>query len=153
MKSLELAVPPPVVMLVTALAMWLLSALLPGFTMPALSRVAGTAVIGLTGLGMSMAGLMAFKRARTTPDPRRPGAASTLVTSGVYRLTRNPMYLGILLMLIAWGLFLGNAVSLLFAFAFALYIHRFQIRPEERFLQDKFGADFAAYKAKVRAWI
>ncbi|MEO6986903.1 MAG: isoprenylcysteine carboxylmethyltransferase family protein [Paralcaligenes sp.] len=100
-----------------------------------------------------MAGIIAFKRAQTTVDPRRPGSASTLVTSGIYRLTRNPMYLGILLVLIAWAIFLGNGLSLLFAFALAMYIHRYQIRPEERFLQEKFGADFARYKAKVRAWI
>lgn len=153
MNSLELAVPPPIIMLVTALIMWLISVLLPGFFLPSLSSVSAAVIISLIGLGISMAGIMAFKQAQTTPNPRNPGAASTLVTSGVYSFTRNPMYLGILLMLIAWAVFLGNALSLLFAFVFALYIHRYQIRPEERFLQEKFGPDFTSYKARVRAWI
>jgi protein-S-isoprenylcysteine O-methyltransferase Ste14 len=153
MNSLELAIPPPIVMLVTALFMWLLSVFLPGFTLHALHSAAGAVIIGLAGLSVGMAGVIAFHRAQTTLDPRTPGSASALVTSGIYRLTRNPMYLGILMMLIAWALFLGNALSLLFAFAFALYIHRFQIRPEERFLQEKFGADFASYKSRVRAWV
>ncbi|TAL90355.1 MAG: isoprenylcysteine carboxylmethyltransferase family protein [Candidimonas sp.] len=153
MNSLELMVPPPIVMLVTALVMWLLSVFLPGFTLHALHSVTAAAIIGLAGLSLGMAGIIAFKRAQTTVDPRRPGSASTLVTSGIYRLTRNPMYLGILLVLIAWAIFLGNGLSLLFAFAFAMYIHRYQIRPEERFLQQKFGTDFASYKAKVRMWI
>ena len=153
MKSLELAVPPPIIMLVTALIMWLPSVFLPGLTLPALSSVTAALITVLLGLGVSMAGILAFKHAHTTPNPRKPGSASTLVTSGVYSFTRNPMYLGILMMLIAWALFLGNALSLLFAFAFALYIHHYQIRPEERFLQEKFGADFASYKAKVRTWI
>ena len=153
MNSLELKIPPPIVMLATALVMWLFSVFLPGLTLPALHSVTGAAIIGLAGLSLSMAGIITFKRAQTTSDPRRPGSASTLVTSGIYRFTRNPMYLGILLVLIAWAIFLGNGLSLLFAFAFALYIHRYQVQPEERFLQEKFGADFARYKAKVRAWI
>lgn len=153
MKPLELTVPPPIVMLVTALIMWLLSFFLPAFTLQALGNPTLAAIIGLAGMSVSMAGIIAFKRAQTTADPRKPSSASTLVTSGVYRFTRNPMYLGIQLMLIAWALFLGNALSLLFAFAFALYIHHYQIRPEERFLQEKFGAVFTTYKAKVRAWI
>ena len=153
MESLELVVPPPIVMLVTALIMWLLSILLPGLTLQGVASLPAAIILGAFGVGVSMAGIVAFHRAQTTPDPRRPGSATTLVTSGVYRFSRNPMYLGIQLVLIAWAIFLGNLASLLFAFVFALYIQRFQIRPEERFLQEKFGAEFTAYRAKVRAWI
>ncbi len=152
MDSLELAVPPPIVMLATALIMWLLSVFLPELTLPGVGSLLAI-VLGAIGVGISMAGIIAFHRAHTTPDPRRPGAATTLVTSGVYRISRNPMYLGIQLALIAWGIFLGNVAALLSAFLFAFYIQRLQIKPEERFLQEKFGAEFTAYRAKVRAWL
>lgn len=105
------------------------------------------------GLAISLLGVVNFKRARTTVDPRRPAEATTLVTSGLYRYSRNPMYLGVLLVLIGWALFLGNLVSVLFIVGFALFINRYQILPEERLLQEKFGADFMAYKARVRRWI
>ena len=153
MNSLELAIPPPVVMLITALVMWLISAFLPVLAMPSLSSVPVAVIIILVGVAISLSGIFSFRRARTTVNPRTPGSTSTLITSGIYRFTRNPMYLGIQLALIGWGIYLGNVLSLLFAFAFALYIHRYQIRPEERFLLEKFGTDFAAYKAKVRPWI
>lgn len=153
MNSLELAIPPPIVTLVTALIMWLFSLMLPALTLGPISNVFGLIVIGLAGLGIGLAGIIAFQRAQTTADPRKPDAASKLVTSSIYRLTRNPMYLGILLLLIAWAMFLDNALSLLFAFAFVPYIQRYQIRPEERSLQEKFGNEFIAYKEKVRTWI
>ncbi|MYN14239.1 DUF1295 domain-containing protein [Pusillimonas sp. TS35] len=153
MKSLELAIPPPFIMLATALAMWLLSVLLPRFAFAALHNTWAAIVFAAAGILFGVAGILAFKRAHTTPDPRTPGAATALVTSGVYRVTRNPMYLGSLLLLIGWGFYLGNVWSLIFAFAFPVYIQRYQIRPEERALMEKFGADYAAYKTKVRAWL
>lgn len=153
MKALELAIPPPVVMLVIGLLMWLLFFLFPGFSLPAISSKAAAVGIGLTGLAISMAGVISFKRARTTSDPRNPADASVLVTSGIYRITRNPMYVGVLLVLIGWGIFLGNVLALICALIFVPYISRYQIQPEERLLQDKFGAAFIEYKAKVRRWI
>jgi protein-S-isoprenylcysteine O-methyltransferase Ste14 len=153
MGRLDLAIPPPVVMLVIGIVMWLLSLLFPAFTVMALSGSTVAALLGLIGLGLSMAGVFAFKRARTTIDPRKPADASVLVTSGVYRFTRNPMYLGVLLILIGWAVLLGNLLSLLCSIAFVAYISRYQIIPEELLLQKKFGAEFSAYKAKVRRWI
>lgn len=153
MKALELAIPPPLVMLVIGLLMWLLSFTAPAFTTYSISSMSGAAVVGLAGLGVSMAGIITFRRAKTTSDPRKPADASTLVTSGIYRLTRNPMYLGVLLILIAWGLVLGNLLALICAFIFVPYINRYQILPEERLLEDKFVAAFTDYKAKVRRWI
>lgn len=153
MKTLELVIPPPVIMLTTALIMWLLSVFFPTFARDVINSYTGAVIVGLVGLGISVAGAVSFIRAKTTLDPRRPADASELVTSGIYRFTRNPMYLGILFMLIGWGLYLGNVLSLLFSIAFVLYIHPYQIRPEERLLQEKFGADFIAYKSKVRPWL
>lgn len=153
MKRLELRIPPPVIMLATGILMWLASILFPGLSVPWLHSAAWVAVTALLGLAISLLGVVNFKRARTTVDPRRPAEATTLVTSGLYRYSRNPMYLGVLLVLIGWALFLGNLVSVLFIVGFALFINRYQILPEERLLQEKFGADFMAYKARVRRWI
>lgn len=153
MKALELIIPPPIVMLVIGVIMWLLSMLFPAFPLSLTYNVATAIVIGLVGIGISMAGILDFKRARTTTDPRKPANASALVTSGIYRFSRNPMYVGILLVLIGWGVFLGNALALIGAFAFVPYISRYQIQPEERLLQDKFGAEFTEYKARVRRWL
>ena len=72
---------------------------------------------------------------------------------GVYALTRNPMYLGLLLVLTGWAIFLSNVLGFVFLPAFVLYISRFQIAPEERALTSLFGRDFVAYKSRVRRWL
>jgi protein-S-isoprenylcysteine O-methyltransferase Ste14 len=153
MKALELAIPPPIVMIMVGLVMWLLTVTFPALALYSGSHIWPAIVVALAGFSVGMAGIIAFRRANTTPDPRRPADTSVLVTSGVYRLTRNPMYLGVLLILIGWGLFLGNILAPICAFIFVPYIGRYQIQPEERLLEDKFGAAFTAYKAKVRRWI
>ncbi len=86
-------------------------------------------------------------------NPIKPGAASSLVSSGVYRFTRNPMYLGLSVTLLGWAMFLSNPLALLAVPLFVLYINRFQIDPEERVLSSLFGAEYAAYKEKVRRWL
>lgn len=153
MDRLELTIPPPVVMLATGLLMWFLSFLFPALTLMTLQSFPVAIILGLVGLGASVMGVMSFRRAQTTINPGRSAKASALVTLGIYRYTRNPMYLGSLLVLIAWGVFLGNAAALVSAFVFVPYINRYQIQPEERLLQDTFGAEFTAYKAKVRRWV
>ena len=151
MNRLDLKVPPPVV----ALSLALLMGLAPSLGQPEVSlpvRVGLALVLVLIGLAISISGIVAFRRARTTISPVNAGASS-LVTSGVYRFTRNPMYLGMLLMLLAWAAFLFKPVALLFIAIFALYINRFQITPEERVLSSLFGAEYIAYKARVRRWL
>lgn len=86
-------------------------------------------------------------------NPIKPMATSSLVTSGVFRLTRNPMYLSLLLYLLAWAAYLSNVLALLFAPVFMLYINEFQIKPEERALSSLFGPEYAAYKERVRRWL
>lgn len=82
-----------------------------------------------------------------------PEASSAIVTTGIYRISKNPMYLGFLLTLAGLGLYLGNAVAALFLPAFVGYLNRFQIRPEERALLARFGAPFSEYMGRVRRWI
>ena len=107
----------------------------------------------IAGLVFSAAGILSFRRARTTVNPTTPEAASFLVVSGIYRITRNPMYVGISLVLVAWAVFLSSAWALLGPAAFILYISRFQIAPEERALSKLFGAEYASYRARVRRWL
>ena len=153
MRGLELKIPPPAVALVTALLMWLVSRFTPvlDFTFPARKILAiALAVLGVT---TAISGVITFRRARTTVNPLRPESASSLVNWGVYTLTRNPMYLGLLLVLTGWAIFLSNALAFLFLPAFVLYINRFQIVPEERALTSLFGRDFADYQSRVRRWL
>lgn len=82
-----------------------------------------------------------------------PPVAATLVVGGVFRHSRNPMYLALLLALIGWGLFLSNAFALLAALGFVPYMNRFQIEPEERVLARAYDAEFAAYCRQVRRWL
>ncbi len=153
LHALELKIPPPLVALCIALAMWLTSRIVRPIDVPHLLRIGAALAFLVVGIGFDVAGLVSFMRARTTVNPLRPAATSALVVSGVYRLTRNPMYLGLLLVLVAWATFLANGVAYLLAPLFVLYIGRFQIVPEERMLADKFGTDFAAYRARVRRWL
>lgn len=153
MDALELVVPPPVVMLVVGMLMWLLFFLFPVFTVPWLGNLWIAIIISMAGLVIGMLGVITFHRAGTTSNPGKSAQVSVLVTSGIYRLTRNPMYIGVLFLLIAWGIYLGNILALIGAFIFVLYINRYQIRPEERLLERQFGDAFVAYKAKVRRWI
>ncbi len=87
-------------------------------------------------------------------NPTNPSNASSLVVHGIYRVSRNPMYLGALMLLIAWGIYLGNLMVLVaLPAAFVIYMNKFQIGPEEQALQQLFGDDFVSYKKKVRRWI
>ena len=109
--------------------------------------------IALAGGATALAGDLAFKRARTTVNPFRPQNTSSLVTSGIYRFTRNPMYLGLLAIVLGWGTFLCSAFAFLGPVAFVAYITRFQIVPEERVLLAKFGSAYSTYLARVRRWL
>lgn len=153
MPSLALKIPPPVVAVCVAVAMWLLSHVAPVFTVPDAARIGMAVAIVLLGGAISLAGVLEFRRARTTVNPMKPQRASSLVVSGIYKLTRNPMYVGLLLVLVAWAAFLSAAWSLVGPVAFFAYIGRFQIAPEEKVMAEKFGAEFAAYQSRVRRWL
>ena len=153
MLNLETKIPPPIVVLVTVAAMWLLSLTLPRVQVAASSRTATAIVIVVIGVAFTAAGVVSFRRAKTTISPVRPGNASSLVTSGVYRITRNPMYVGLLLVLVAWAVFLASPIALAGPVAFVFYMARFQIQPEERALSALFGSSYAAYKVRVRRWL
>jgi protein-S-isoprenylcysteine O-methyltransferase Ste14 len=151
-NSLELKVPPPVVTLLVALGMWAMARLLPGLLVPAWPNSAA-AVVALVGAGIGVSGFIGFRRHGTTIDPLKPDKASALVTGGVYRYTRNPMYLGLTIGLLAWALRLGSVVAFLGPALFVPFITRFQIFPEERALRGLFGPAYTEYAARVRRWV
>lgn len=153
MRSLELKVPPLALVILTALLMRLAATALPGaiFDFPLRRMIAST--VGAAGFFVCVLGALQFKRAGTTLNPIKPQSASSLVTSGIYRRTRNPMYLGFFLMLVALALAIANAAALAALPAFVLYMNRFQIEPEERALTHLFGNDFKAYCLEAPRWI
>jgi protein-S-isoprenylcysteine O-methyltransferase Ste14 len=153
MKSLELKVPPPLIALAVALAMWGVSRFTPLIHLPTLARVLTAVAVALAGGAISFAGLLAFRSAKTTVNPMKPESATALVSSGVCRFTRNPMYVGLLLVLIGWAIFLSSAWALFGPLSFIVYIGRFQSTPEERVLAGMFGAEYAEYQTRVRRWL
>ena len=153
MKKLELKIPPPIVGLIIAAAMWKIAKVCPSLDVPLFIREVIAGVLLLVGAGIALPGFVAFIRARTTFNSMKPKATSSLVTGGIYRFTRNPMYVSLLFILVAWAIFLSSAWALVGPVAFVLYINRFQIKPEERALAAMFGAAYAEYKGRVRRWL
>lgn len=153
MNVLELKIPPPLIALLCATGMWLTADATLPYPLSAAMRWALVAIYAALGAAFIVAGLLAFRQRRTTVHPMHPENASTLVTHGVYRITRNPMYCGMAALLLAWAAYLQSPFSVLGVAVFALYITQFQIKPEERILQRLFGAEFARYKSQVRRWL
>ncbi len=145
--------PPVIVIIIFTILMGLVSLITPNISIPGWLNAVITISIVLMGLFFLGAGVISFKQAQTTVDPTQPDKASTLVTSSIYKITRNPMYVGFLLVLVGWGIFLSNLFSLALLIAFVLYMNRFQIGPEERALEAIFGNDFVTYKKQVRRWL
>jgi protein-S-isoprenylcysteine O-methyltransferase Ste14 len=153
MQSLELKIPPPIVMTVFAAVMWMIKSLPPMLPLPALIQMSIALVILSIGLGFSVAGVAAFRRADTTVNPLKPETTSSLVSTGVYRITRNPMYVGMFLVLVAWAIYLSSAWTWFGPVGLCLYLTQFQIKPEERAMAKLFGKEFEAYRTRVRRWL
>lgn len=153
LDRLELKVPPVGVFLAHQVAILGIARWVPGMQIGIPGRGWLLLALVVVGTAAGAGGLASFFAARTTIDPRKPTEASTLVTAGPYRWTRNPMYLGLLSGLTAWALYLSNALGFALLPGFVLYMNRFQIGPEERVMREKFGADYEGYLRRVRRWI
>ena len=151
--GLELKVPPMAVAVIAAALMWCARSATPDFDFPFHSNLMFPVGLALLGALTCLAGVVAFRRAKTTVNPMKPDTTSSLVVSGIYGYTRNPMYLGFLLLLMAWAGALSNVLALGSLLAFVLYMNRFQILPEERMLASRFSQDYAEYRARVRRWL
>lgn len=150
---LETKVPPPLVAVLTAIGMWALRTQLPSPDTAPMGDGRIAAAIAVLGVAIAVSGVIAFRRARTTTNPVHPGKASSLVRSGVYRITRNPMYLGVTIVLTGWAFGLGSAMTMIGPMLFVAYVTVFQIAPEERVLLGIFGDDYREYTRRVRRWI
>ena len=153
MRWLEHRAPPPLVALLIGLAMWGAAHFAAPMAAPRALRLGLAAALAMAGLGLGGAGLLAFRRAGASVDPHHIDKGEALVCEGVYRFTRNPMYLGVALLLLGYAIFLLRPVDFLGPLAFVAYITRFQIQPEERAMARKFGARYAAYKRTTRRWL
>ena len=150
---LQLKIPPPIYAISIALIMWLLNRYFPVvqlITSP--WNNLGIALMLLAGL-LDLSSLYLFFKKRTTPNPMKPEFTTGLVMSGLYKISRNPMYLGLLTILFGFAIYLGNLTSFLVLPAFYFVITEMQIKPEERMLEEKFGEQYLDYKSKVRRWL
>jgi protein-S-isoprenylcysteine O-methyltransferase Ste14 len=153
MRWLETRFPPPVVMLIAALLIWGLRRAFPEMGVFIPGRRAIYWALLAVGLLVAVAGVVSFRRARTTVNPMKPDTASSLVTSGIYRFTRNPMYLGDALILLAVVVFFSNPLGLAGVILFIAWMNLLQIPAEERALRARFGEAYDAYRARVRRWL
>lgn len=153
MKFLEMRIPPVGVFLICTIIMYLIQLSAFKIEVELLYRMIVIAPLALFGAYVALMGVVQFKNAQTTVNPFTPGKSSVLVTNGVYAWSRNPMYLGLLCYLLALSVYFAAPFALVGPALFKLYMDRFQIHPEERFLTQLFGEHYVTYFAKVRRWI
>lgn len=138
--------------LLFATAMWLARKFIPsGFDLGNEMRMGLFILLSILSFGVVLAGVIRFKKQKTTVSPVNPESASSLVTAGIYQYTRNPMYLGLVIFLTGWGFWLANIASLALVPCFILYMTYFQIMAEERALESLFGKSFLSYKLLCNA--
>ncbi|GLR74206.1 methyltransferase family protein [Aliivibrio sifiae] len=153
LSKLELRIPPPLVMLLFMATVFVFDYIAPFnlFYLPWLSYVLVISLIVLGGV-IALWGVKKFREAKTTVNPLKPESSSSLVNSGIYQYTRNPMYLGLLLTLLSSVAYTQHPLGLVSALGFVLYINRFQIEPEEKMLGTLFGDEFVEYTNRVKRW-
>jgi len=152
-NSFELKINPPFQMLISLVLIFATSQFLPLSTVLLEYKWSISTVFLFIGLIIIMAGLLSFHFAKTTGNPDKPESVSSLVTSGIYQTTRNPMYVGLIFLLLAWGLWLGSLFSIVVVIIFQQYTTLFQIIPEEKALSELFPEQYQDYCKKVRRWV
>lgn len=153
MNSLKLKIPPVIVFALVALIMYLIAERFEqGLIEIPFRKIILYFLFG-TGALFGLVGVIQFIKNKTTVNPHSLTNTNVLVTSGFYSISRNPMYLGLLLLLLCFGVYLQNYFILIGVIIFILYMNEFQIKPEEEFLNEKFGEEYEKYKTNVRRWI
>jgi protein-S-isoprenylcysteine O-methyltransferase Ste14 len=153
MRMLETKIPPPVVALSFALLIWWFADYAPKTEIGFVPKTIVVMLLVIIGVIFDLSGLANFLRAKTTVNPMKPHNASALVKTGIYRITRNPMYVGLVFVLSAWCIYLDCPIALIGVAGFILYVHTFQILPEERMLIKLFGDEYREYQARVPRWL
>lgn len=146
-------IPPPIVMLFSAIMMWVLSYGMWHWRMPLRLRLMVVVILLMLSMTIGWLALVQFKRAQTTANPLNLERSSSLVMTGIYRFSRNPMYLALALILLAFGVLLSSPFALIGWVFFIFYITQFQIKPEERMLEELFPEQYEVYKNSVRRWL
>ena len=151
-KFFALKFPPLLILVMFASLMWLTTFLFveSPFLLP--YKVVVSISLFITAIIILLASTYHFKKAKTTVNPIRPDSASSLVTTGIYKYTRNPMYVSFLLLLISWGLYLSTLQTFIFILPFIVFINYLQIKPEEKALLQIFGQTYSDYQQRVRRW-
>ena len=149
---MALKLPPALVFIIFAVIMYLVATFLPVGYFDFFGRYLLIKILLSIAVILGVVSLFQFFRSRTSIDPMNPSKAGKLVTKGLYNYSRNPMYLALLIILLAWGLWLGNAFNTIVAASFVAYMNKFQILPEEEVLKSKFGKEYEKYMIKVRRW-
>ena len=152
-QPMQPRIPPPILMLLGAGLMWALDHWMPlGQWMSApWNRLGG--LVAAVGIAIAVAAFVRFRKVGTTVNPVDPSKASRLVTDGVFRVSRNPMYLGLLLLLIGWAVWLGSVSPFVVPPLFVFAITVVQIIPEEQALSRNFGEQYVSYQRSVARWI
>lgn len=153
MKKLEAKIPPAMLFILAAISIWIISKYTAGFEIKNITKNSIVTLITITGLIFGFSGIISFKKSNTSVDPTNPESADTLVSSGIYRVSRNPMYLSLVFLLIAMVLYLESLWSIIVVCLFVVYMNRFQIIPEERAMIKLFGNEYVDYMQRVRKWI
>lgn len=146
-------IPPPLVMLTFGGLMWGSTFVLAPMTVANALKLGIAVFIVVVGVIFDILSIYSFRKSKTTVNPLKPETSNSLVVSGTYQISRNPMYVGMALFLMAWSVYLASPIALLGVVGFIAYITEFQIKPEEAALESLFGDEYAEYKAKVRRWL
>lgn len=151
--NLKLKIPPAVVTIIIAAGMWWIAQNLvyDWATFESVLRIE-ILFLGIGGI-LGLAGLIQFYRSSTSIDPQKPDKTRKLATDGIYSISRNPMYLGLLFILAGYAFYLANLLTFLLLPLFVVYMNRYQIIPEEEAMEEKFGDEYLRYKSDVRRWL
>lgn len=152
-SSLELKINPPLQVLISVVLIYIIANILPVSATLLDYKWLLVIVFLCIGLFFNFAGGVSFRSAKTTGNPNRPEMAASLVTSGIYRISRNPMYVGLIFLLLAWAAWLGSLFSLVVIIIFQQYMTQFQIIPEEKALAKRFAEKYPDYCSQVRRWL
>ena len=153
MRQLELMIPPLALCAVFAAAIVALGYFAPFANAPFPAHRAVAIALLLIGFALAATGVIQFRISKTTVNPMVPSRASSIVTSGVFSISRNPMYVGMALSLLGVAAWRSSVPGYVLVPLFCLYMTEFQIKPEERILLARFGEEFSTYMSKVRRWV
>lgn len=145
-------IPPPIVTSIFAFFMFLISYFID-YEIEITGKRFGIVFLCVISFLLLFPAILQFYRSKTTVNPLKPENTKVLVIKGVYNYSRNPMYLGMAIILLAWCLYLQNPINLMLFIFFIFYMNHFQIKIEEQALEKIFGEDFVKYKERVRRWI